>query len=276
MSEENKGVPPIDEVSTSTNVAEVKTPQLPATATVDIEGDAGQGMEHMSTKDMMVPYITILQALSPQVLKTKPEHFIEGAEQGEFFNNVTKRRTKSKILIPIQYMRRFTEWKPRSKGGGMVADYGSDESCLAKTKKNDKGKDVTVEGNEINQAGTFFCFDFDEATGTYEKVVVSLSSTQLKKARRWNTLAQSIQLKGRNGMFTPALYYMSYKATAVPESNDSGSWFGWKIEPYKPVTELQDGTAIYLAAKEFRLAVEKGLIKAAAPPESPEDKDIPF
>jgi hypothetical protein len=261
----------------SENLPATASENLPAVQGVDLEADAGSGMEGISSKDLATPFLMVLQQLSPQLNKQKPE-YIQGAEQGEFYNNVTKERSKTKILIPCYYMRRFTEWRPRAKGGGMVADYGSNEECLAKTKKNERGKDVTPDGNEISQAGTYFCLDYNEEHKSFEKVVVSLQSTQLKKARRWNTLASSIQLtSAKTGkIFTPALYYMSYMATTVPESNDSGSWYGWKIEQYKPVPQLPNGDQLYMAAKEFREAVVKGIVKVAPPPESPDDKDIPF
>jgi len=49
------------------------------------KGNAGS--EDVSAKDMIMPRVDVLQALSPQINKKKPE-FIEGAEQGQIFNTV--------------------------------------------------------------------------------------------------------------------------------------------------------------------------------------------
>ena len=54
-----------------------------------------------------------------------------------------------------------------------------------------------------------------------------MSSTQLKKARRWNTQMQALKERGKNGLFILPMMAHIWKLTTVPESNDKGSWFGW-------------------------------------------------
>ena len=60
----------------------------------------------------------------------------------------------------------------------------------------------------------------------------------------------SIKIKSSEGqMFTPATYSHKYKLTAVPESNDSGSWYGWNVTNLGMLTEGE--TDLYSSAKEF-------------------------
>ena len=53
----------------------------------DILEFAGEGATFDSS-EMQIPFIRILQAMSPQLKKREAE-YIEGAEQGDMFNTVT-------------------------------------------------------------------------------------------------------------------------------------------------------------------------------------------
>ena len=52
--------------------------------------DSGSGFEEVTSSDIQIPFIRIIQALSPQLKKTDPG-FIQGASQGDIFNTVTKK-----------------------------------------------------------------------------------------------------------------------------------------------------------------------------------------
>jgi hypothetical protein len=71
-------------------------------------------------------------------------------------------------------------------------------------------------------------------------------------------------------MFTPPMFSHIYKLTTIPQSNDQGSWYGWKVEL---VEELTDAS-LYQAAKKFRDAVKAGEAKAKM--ETDEEDEIPF
>lgn len=242
--------------------------------------DAGSGLEHVSTQDMMVPYLNILQQLSPQCAK-RESSYIEGAEPGHFFNTATQEifdGEKGVYVIPVTFQRRITEWVPRNKGGGLVRDWGQDDSPLRTVKRDPAtGMDLTPDGNQVTQAGTHYVLVVDPETGSFERAVVSMSGTQLKKSRRWNTLISSIQVdKPGGGKFTPAAFYMVYHLTTVPESNDKGSWMGYSIRSFKPTVELPGGRDIYLAGKAFRDAINEGLVKSAPEQHTESDVETPF
>ena len=46
------------------------------------EADSGSGFEEMSNADIQIPFIRIIQALSPQLKKTDPG-FIQGVPSGD-------------------------------------------------------------------------------------------------------------------------------------------------------------------------------------------------
>lgn len=247
--------------------AEVKNAGALSTSVVDFSEDAGSGSEAIQSKDTLIPFLNILQKLSPQLDKRKPSDYIEGAEEGYFFNTASKQTwdgEKGVYFVPIIFMRRYTEWTPRAKGGGLVADHGSDESVLKRcTRDAASNKDMTPEGNEMVTSLTYYGYHVDIETGQFWPSVLSMSGTQQKKARQWNTMITTIQLKKPDGqMFNPAMFYMCYKLTTVPESNDKGAWMGFKIVPHLPTTELLNGEAIYMQAREFKKRILEGTVKA--------------
>ena len=68
-------------------VAAVKGVEVSTDVMEDIFETAGEGASFDSS-EMQIPFVRILQAMSPQLSKKKPE-FIDGASQGDLFNTVT-------------------------------------------------------------------------------------------------------------------------------------------------------------------------------------------
>jgi hypothetical protein len=73
----------------TTAVAKAKAKETAVSTDVldDIFETAGEGAAFDSS-EMQIPFVRVLQALSPQLNKKKPE-YIEGAAQGDLFNTVT-------------------------------------------------------------------------------------------------------------------------------------------------------------------------------------------
>lgn len=224
--------------------------------------------EMFGRDDIAVPFIRILQSNSPEVKRSEAK-FIEGAQEGDFFNTASLKIYKADegvIVVPVFYTKSFTEWKPRTAGGGLVKDHGSDSSILEQTTKNDKKKDVLPNGNEVVSGALYYLLIVDPKTGEFEQAAMVLTSTQLKKARRWNSVMASLTVKhpksGQPMRVQP--YYMAYQLSTVAEKNDQGSWMGIKIEQFKPTLELPFGAGIFFAARDMQAAVSKGEIKVKA------------
>jgi hypothetical protein len=84
--------------------------------------------------------------------------------------------------------------------------------------------------------------------------LIAMKSTQLKISRKWNSMMQSIKLKGKNGMFTPASFSHEYLLKTNQQSNDKGSWFGWEISKVGPI----ENADLYQQAKSFAESIGKG------------------
>ena len=234
------------------------------------------------TRDLAIPYINILQSNSPQLNPSKAEH-IEGAKPGQFFNTVTQEVTNEISVVPVFYQLKYVEWKPREQGGGFVEGHDASSGILSQTKRDPMtNKDVLQNGNYIATTAYHYVL-VQGADGAWSQAVVSMTSTQLKKSRRWNSLMLSQKIKGPSGMFTPPTYATVYKLTTVSESNDRGSWFGYQIEKVGQV----DDANLYNEAKAFSTAASRGEVEAKpleeievskeAPPKPTKDnEDIPF
>ena len=233
--------------------------------------DAGIGQESMDKDDFAIPRLAIAHPLSPQLNKQKAE-YIPDAEPGDIFDTVSGAvydGNKGITVIPISYRRAYVEWILRTEGGGFVADHGSDGSILNTTTKDEKGQDITKDGTQIVTTAEYFVFVLDKESCSYHPAVISMAATQLKKARRWNTIINQFRLpKKAGGTFNPPMYARTYSMTTVPESNKNGSWFGWDIKPSDTLNQIENGTEIYAAAKSFRGKVLSGELKASQQIES--------
>lgn len=204
----------------------------------DFSRYANMGMENVTTQDVIIPRLGILQKLSPQLDKQKAK-FIKGAEEGEICDLATGELFEGAIqFVPVYFQTLYLEWAPRSSGQGLKGvhyDAAIKESC--EERKNDKGKTFLVlprTGNIINETKNFYGFN---VTANWRPSFIPFASTQIKKARLWNTLAKE-SVEGINGPYTPPLFFRSYILGSGPESNAEGSWYGWTIERGLTLDEL--------------------------------------
>ena len=236
------------------------------------EDDADAGFEGADADSYAIPYLSLLQALSPQCDKSKGE-YIKGAESGEIFNSVSEERyegiEKGIDIVPVHYKRAFTEWQPNR--GGFVAEHSVPDGLelLKQCVKNDKNQDVLPNGNILVDTRSHYVLIVGE-DGSADGALMSMSSTQMKKSRRWMTVMQNIKMKREDGStFTPPMFSHKYHVTAVPESNDQGSWFGWKIVTGEQIEDAN----LYNAAKQFRDAILSGEAKDSVPAQAGDAKE---
>ena len=222
------------------------------------------------SRDIAIPYINILQTTSPQLNPSKAEH-VEGAKVGQFYNTVSQEVSDSLKVIPVLYQLRYVEWKPRESGGGFVEAHDADSGILSKTKRDQlTSKDVLENGNYIATTAYHYVL-VQGADGNWSQAVISMTSTQLKKSRRWNSLMLTQKVQGPSGSFTPPTYAMIYNLTTVSESNDRGSWFGYQLEKAGQVEDAD----IYNEAKSFSTAASRGDVEAKPTVEGEPVKEAP-
>ena len=238
-----------------------------------LEADAGVGLENITTDDMQIPFIRIIQALSPQLQKDDPL-YIKGAEQGDIFNTVSQevfKQDEGVIVVPAFFEKKFLEFQLRSSGGGFVRELAADDKDITMT-----SREGTIEllpnGNELVRTHQHLVIA-QSADGTIAPSVLDMKKTQLKVSRRWNTLKNSARLP--SGALMP-IYGTAWQLTTVLEANDQGKWFNYKLDRINDVTpEIEK---MMLEARNMYQGVSKGEVKmaAASADEIAEKEDVPF
>lgn len=259
-------------------VATAKNTALSADLLDDMMLDAGEGAA-FSADEMQIPFVRLLQALSPQLNKKKAE-YIDGASSGDAFNNVTGQYWDGEqglTVIPCYQTTKYLEFTPREMGGGFRGEINPNNPVLQQTTRSGS-KEILPNGNELVKSDQHFCLIVDE-DGGYQPAVIDMKSTQLKVSRRWKTqiAMQKVTLPdGRK--VTPPVFATMWKLRSVEESNDQGSWSNWAVEKVGLVKDRD----LYQEARTFRKSIEAGEVKAA-PDEHEQsaarqeaDQDIPF
>tara|TARA_R100000664_G_scaffold15001_1_gene23406 strand:- start:620 stop:1396 length:777 start_codon:yes stop_codon:yes gene_type:complete len=233
---------------------------LPAELANAFEADAGMGLEDITTSDMQMPFLRIIQALSPQLKKNDPA-FIEGASQGDVFNTVTNKiweADKGVTVLPVHFIMKLLEFVPRQSGGGFVGElhHNSPEVRQAVRDK-DSGMELLPNGNELVRTAQHYVKIVHE-DGNLESAIVDMKKTQIKVSKKWNSLAH---MQKHNGATLPS-FANTYQLSSVEDGNDKGSWYSWSVKVGSPVPSME----AYYECKELHTNIRKGELQISVAP----------
>jgi hypothetical protein len=248
--------------TTSTEVATKTAAQLPAGYEgLDLAADAASHNPEMTSQDVALPYIYILQGLSPQTNPGRAE-YVEGAVASMFYNNVSGEifdgRTTGFLFVPSYYERKLVEWVHRDNGGGWVADWPIDSGVLQKTRPDDKGKPRLQNGNVVVETAYHYGLMLNPDSETWEQCVIAMKSSALKANRKWNNMI--ITSKIPNTDVQAPRFLFGYNLKTKMESKGENSW--WNFD----VVKLDDPVSVdvYKQAKEFAELVASGVVTRVA------------
>ena len=228
------------------NVTTKKTAQTPST--ILFRDDASKGFENVRQESLALPILKLLQNGSGEAQR-RNQNYVEGAEPGMLLNTVTKQLydgAKGVSVIPCHYKLEYQEWADFGTGSGRPENIFPDGSdILAQTTQDGGGKDRLENGHYILTVGQHFVIIV--ADGGAEQALISMSSSQGKISRKWNSMMMSISLDGKNGPYTPPSFSHAYKLTTVLNSGKGNQWYGYNIVKEGPVTD----TSMYERAKKF-------------------------
>ena len=214
---------------------EVATKGSTELASYDYGTDGGAGFENQTSSDYSIPFITVLQQMSPQV-KDPEDGGVEGARPGMIMNTVTGELFPGKDgmeFIPALTQHVFVEWVPKDAGGGFVAIHQIDSDVVARAKAASKefGKLKLANGNELVE--TFYVYGVTAFDGEpQEMAVVAFTSTKIKVYKKFSTKINMFTLKAPNGTKQkPPLYAHALKITTAKEKNTKGDFFNFSIAP---------------------------------------------
>lgn len=218
---------------------------LPAAPIEDLfSADGGVGFdEGVDAGAYALPFLSVLQGLSPQCQRGTPQYLV-GVQPGIVINTVTKAlfdvtlndrgETKDKLLVSV--LRRthtFCRWNKREDGGGFLGEMESDVATVnafSAIVPDDKGRRIDHEGKELTEHRNFYV-QVLHANGTQEPAVISMTKSQLKAAREWNTLIGMRSVRGANGagVATSEIWALT---TQLKKNKKGDQWYGWAVKHY--------------------------------------------
>jgi hypothetical protein len=245
---------------------EAGLPEKQADVMAALAIETATGFENVKPTDTAIPFIGILQSLSPQVKRGHAQR-IEGATEGMLFNSVTQEIYEGPLrVIPCAFQKAYVEWVPRESGGGFVKQH-PDESILASCTRNEKNIDTLPNGNQVVPTAYHFIL-VEKPDGLLERAVLSMTRTQLKKSRRWLSQMINMQVKFPNGKTAhPPMFSHSYEVSTVLETRDSYSWYGFTLSSPR----LVESMAAYVEAKKFYAEIVAGGVSVKPPEEHMEE-----
>ena len=220
------------------------------------KGNAGS--EEVSMKDMVLPRIDVLQALSPQIKKSDPG-YIPGAEQGQIFNTVTGEIYGSEVtFIPVMFRKEYVLWKLRKAGGGFIGAFQTIEEANKALAAVQTPSDCEVVESHQHFAMILTKHGIEEA-------VFSMTKSKLKVSRNLNTL---IQIAGVDR------FAKAYKIEAIEATSDKGDFWSFKatVAGFASKELYDKGKELYEMIKAGAADVDRSVAEeaASAPTPSPE------
>jgi hypothetical protein len=231
--------------------------QVPKDLAEAFEADAGMGLENITSSDLQIPFLRIIQALSPQLKKSDPL-YIESASQGDIINTVTNKvwaANEGVVVLPVHFIMKFLEFVPRSSGGGFVQELRKEDDAVVKSVRDrETGMEILPSGNELVRTAHHYVKIVHE-DGELESAVVDMKKTQLKTSRKWLTVI---------GMQKGPSFFSTYTLSSVEGGNDKGSWYSWLVKQGGIISGMAD----YNECREFHGTIRKG--EALSPPTPPD------
>jgi hypothetical protein len=86
-----------------------------------------------------------------------------------------------------------------------------------------------------------------------ETALISMSSSQGKISRKWQSLQMSQTMTDANGTYTPASFSHIYNLSSVLNTGKGNQWYGYAVKTVGPVTDPN----LYQRAKDFHMSLSK-------------------
>lgn len=207
---------------------------------------AARGAENVGTDDMIIPRIELVQALSPARNK-KDAAYIEGAEEGMLFNNVTRELYGEAVtVVPVYYTKQFLIWKDRKQGGG-----GSNGFRGAFATRELAEAEIARLGEDgLEATDTAQHFVLVRSGDGWTEAVLSMAKSKMKVSKRWNSLIR---------MSNTDSFARAYKLSSVTETNARNeSYFNYNVTPLGYVAK-----EIYERAEKLYETIRSGNVKVS-------------
>jgi len=220
-------------------VAKTEEAGLPAEI-VDILGEAAGEGATFDRSELSTPFFTILQDLSPQVKKNRPE-YIEGAEAGDLFLTTPATILESAHLVFLAHAKVIQGWRDRKAGGGFIGAWkpGGEPQDTVQAEgeyflRLKEDPQITI--IETLQYIAMVCDEESKPIGVAQ---ISFKSTALKYARQLNGQIATRKISAPDGSkVQPPIWGLIIPVTSQDEQNDQHSWYSWKFGEAATITDV--------------------------------------
>lgn len=250
-------------MATKANIEKQESQESQVVVSGSYAADADAGFENADQTAFSIPRLYMLQDKSPQAEKRNPL-YIEGAETGMLYNTVTKGVYKSIYVVPCYYRQTFVEWYPRdSKAGeGFVEEHLIKQPHWTKARGEPFKNEAA--GTIIEDTRNFFVLfaeevDKDGMLVKPQQIVLSLKSTQVRKAQDWMTVMDGKRGTENDRSFRMPMFSNIFTLESVYETKDPYSWFGWKMTDTNKTVPLEN--PLYEMARGFRNQIQAGQVE---------------
>lgn len=209
-----------------------------------LQQGTGAGNENVSSDDMTIPRLDVIQQLSPQLDPTSPK-YIEGAKLGLMFNSLSGDLYNHCFVINLHFEVKWQIFKKRKFGGGFEGSFNTEYEAQAHL----DAQNLPREQYDVSETAIHKCLLLDEAGQPDQPVLVYMSGSKMKVSKEWNS---QIRLKDPRADRFASVWTLS----SASEKNRQG-------QPYQNIKVDFAGWAgegLYATAKE----AYQGLVGSAA------------
>ena len=234
----------------------------------DMDGDVKVGGK-VSLRDMSVPYLSILQGLSPQV-QPAASRYMKEARVSNLYLTVAEQVFEELLIVPCYFERVVNEWVPREKGGGLVATHDPEGGLLSKARRDEQnpGKLILPNGNLAVDTMYQYLLANVGSKG-WVQCVYPMKSTAIKHGRSWNSNIMTLRIPNSSKPAPRWLY--QWKMTSSPEQKADKIWYS----PVFRQAEIVDRDT-YATAREFAQIASTGMLRRPMEEERMSDEDSPI
>ena len=221
---------------------------------------------------MALPFILLLQDLSPQV-KKRDDQYVEGAEPGMFFDTVRQTLWDGEegiTVVPVDFRPVFIEWRKRDQGGGFVQVHPNPRLNEQQIANGLTREDVVRERMEDPQNHDLVLTHqhmviVKQPDGRWVEAVWPMKSTALTPSRKWNSDLSTFELRipnedGGEDVINPPRYWRTFVVRSNERTNDKGSFYVPTVPEAKETLDQlgEEGARLAAKAQKFLDATRSG------------------
>ena len=230
-----------------------------STNVINLEDDAGAGVENINNEDVKLPLMKLLQSGNEETKKGTP-NYIAGAEAGDFYipstGQIFKPEDNIKV-IQVFYKNTWNEWShPQAPADTKLpAPIVHTENIMHLTEKQGT-KDILKSDPHrvIEDTGNHFVILLDEDYNLIGNAIITMAISKKKVSKFWNScIKNQRQAKADgSGTFRPASFAQIYNlGCKIEVSKDGNPYHNYTVDFDRLIdTNNPKEVEIYMAGKK--------------------------